>query len=310
MARKCLKSSSLKPSIEILKSQFLPDYPSGSSITYYDGKLYIIGDDANELLIVDRDFNKVKSITLFHYPGKRIPKPEKNDLETSTIVTLEGVDYLFALGSASRPNRTNGILIPLKNFQDSDPVQTINCSEFMNRLRRRDIGDLNIEGSCVIGNHFVMSNRANLGHPDNHLIFTSLNFWEDQNQAVILVSVLTIPASDTKAIIGVSELCYEKSNDRLLMTFSSEMTTNAYEDGIVGDSYLGWINDISEKIDTPKINIDGLIKLSEYRLFVGEKIEGLCIENLEGDSYSIDLVSDDDKGHSKLFKIKAYIPIR
>ena len=42
------------------------DYPSASGIEYYKGQLYIIGDDANDLLVVDTGFNLKNSIHLYN----------------------------------------------------------------------------------------------------------------------------------------------------------------------------------------------------------------------------------------------------
>jgi hypothetical protein len=50
------------------------DYPSASSIEYFDKKLYVMGDDATNLLILDTNLNIIDSIPLLSYPGKRIPK--------------------------------------------------------------------------------------------------------------------------------------------------------------------------------------------------------------------------------------------
>ena len=89
------------------------------------------------------------------------------------------------------------------------------------------------------------------------------------------------------------------------MTLSTEATDSSYEDGAIGDSYLGWANAITNKIGNSQIELDGIINLSESNdAFEGEKIEGLCVESVMGDTSIIHLVSDDDKGHTKLFKIK------
>ena len=50
------------------------DYPSASAIEYFDEKLYVIGDDATIVLVMDTSLNIIDSIPLLYYPGKRIPK--------------------------------------------------------------------------------------------------------------------------------------------------------------------------------------------------------------------------------------------
>jgi hypothetical protein len=101
-------------------------------------------------------------------------------------------------------------------------------------------------------------------------------------------------------------MCYVQEHDKLLMTFSTEMTANAYDDGTIGDSYFGWIDQITTKMLQPQIKVDGLINLSEHSaVFADTKIEGLCVESLEGTAYTINFVADDDQGHTKVFKVKA-----
>src|SRR5262245_20205928 len=85
------------------------DYPSASAIEYYDGKLYIIGDDATNLLVLDSDLKILDSIPVILYTGRRIPKDVKPDLEASTIYLDNKEPVLFLFGSGSLdPYRNTG----------------------------------------------------------------------------------------------------------------------------------------------------------------------------------------------------------
>ena len=286
----------------------LPDFPSGSSINFYQGSLYIIGDDAKDILVLDTLYNQQSLIHLFDYPEKRIHKVEKPDFETSTIVKIGGDDYLFVLGSASRPNRTRGILIPLKEKAIAkNQIIAVDYQQFVNRLEAIDPVEINIEGSTVIGNQFMLGNRANRMNPVNKLITTEVDFWKDQFNASIRVSSLKLSTKQDE-IIGVSELCYVPSRDRLLMILSTEGTDSSYEDGAIGDSYLGWINEISSKIGRSVIELNDMINLSESnKVFKGEKIEGLCMEMIANNEMTLHFVSDNDRGESTVFKVKALL---
>jgi hypothetical protein len=57
----------LIPKTEFLSSLLLTDFPSGSSINYYDGKLFLVGDDANDILILDTDYKKIDSKLMADY---------------------------------------------------------------------------------------------------------------------------------------------------------------------------------------------------------------------------------------------------
>jgi len=293
--------------LELIKSLTLPDFPSGSSINFYDGKLYVIGDDAKSILILDEHYSRHSVIPLFDDLHDRIPKALKPDFETSAIINSEGEDCLLVLGSGSRPNRMRGLLIPLNRATAIEQIKAFDYQEFIERLIANDLGEINIEGSAVVANHCILSNRANGKNPDNKFVVAEIGFWNHPVTTLFSVAALKLPTKSDKTI-GVSELCYDPLNDRLLMTLSTEGTDNAYEDGAIGDSYTGWIDNISKKTNDTSIELSGIINLSEdHREFIGEKIEGICIESVTNSNYVLHLVSDDDKGHSKLFKIKLSI---
>lgn len=67
-------------------SKELTHYSSASGIEFVNNKIYLIGDDANSILIVDSNFNTIDSISLYKYSEKRIPKAVKADLESMTIL--------------------------------------------------------------------------------------------------------------------------------------------------------------------------------------------------------------------------------
>lgn len=291
--------------IELITSLLLPDFPSGSGITLYKGHIYVIGDDANTILVLDSEYNVLDNIRLFNFEVKRIPKADKPDFETSLILQSEGRDYLLVLGSASRPNRETGLLLDLAN-STTKTIRQLDLSEFTKRLKQLPIGALNIEGSTVINNFAILSNRANHSNPKNSLIITSTDFWKSQETAPISVLTLDLSVVSNK-ILGVSELCYVKEKDFLLLTLTSEITSNTYDDGIIGDSYLGRIDNISKKINNNTLELDGKLNLSiANEAFTGEKIEGILVERIEDDAMIIHLVSDNDQGQSRLFKIKMF----
>jgi hypothetical protein len=291
---------------ELLKSVVLPDFPSGSSINYYNEKLYIVGDDANHILILDKDYQKIDSILLFDHPEKKIPKDEKTDLEASSFIHIKGEPYLLVLGSASKKKRKKVILVPFAedalNFSGSQ-FYVHDSKEFIARLKLNGVEEVNLEGATVTGSNLLLGNRGNRANPENHLIITDKDFWERQQESALSVLRLVLPAGEER--LGVSEMCYVESKNMLLLTLSSEGTDNAYDDGIIGNSHLGWANNITHKIDRSEIVLDGLIDLcSVHESFRNEKIEGVCVEATTGDDFILHLVSDNDCGESKLFKIR------
>lgn len=295
--------------IELLTSLLLADFSSGSSINFYHDRFYLIGDDASQILILDHAYHQVGSVTVFHDKAARIPKNVKADFETAAMVKVEDKDHLFVLGSASRANRMSGVLLPLEESKGKTQsgFTTISLADFISRIKQLPVGEINLEGSAVVGNHFVLSNRANGDHPANTFIITASDFWTQQLTAPVQVCKLILPETN-REVLGVSELCYVPSSDRLLLTLSSEQTNNAYEDGAIGDSYIGWMNSFSTKMNGAELTLDGMINLPQSNvLFKGEKIEGICVERVENNELTVHLVSDNDDGRSRLFKIKLTI---
>jgi hypothetical protein len=288
---------------EFLDSLLLTEFPSGSSINYYKNKLYLIGDDATHILVLDKTYKKLDEIALFNFDGKRISKDEKVDLETSTLLTLNSVDYLLVVGSASRKKRQRLFLIPLGETHEILPIEVVKIKAFIERLEQTAIAEVNIEGSCVVGNRLILSSRGNRTNPASALILTDPTFWEHQKTASISILPVELPIG-TPAMT-VSELNYNPAKDLLFLTFSNEATDNAYEDGAIGESYLGWMNNVTEKLKKEKVLVDGLMNLSDvHATFAREKIEGICIETHDSHEMIAHLISDNDLGESRLFKLR------
>lgn len=296
-------------SVDYLKSILLPDFPSGSSINYHNAKLYLVGDDATTLLVMNADYQELETIPLFDFTETRIPKAVKWDFETSCVVKYKGQDCLLVLGSASRKNREKGMLLPIDDSRTTAQARflELDLSDFVSRLKEKISAEINLEGSTVIGGNLILSNRSNLSNPDNTFIITSSDFWNNPGTAPLSLSQLTWPLQSPTGL-GISELCYVPSTDLLLLTLSTEMTSNAYDDGAIGDSYIGWVKDISTKLKQPTIALEGILNLSAVNaVFKGEKMEGICVESATNDALLIHLVSDNDQGTSKLFKLRLLI---
>jgi hypothetical protein len=298
----------MSASIQIITSLLIPDFPSGSSINYHEGKFYLIGDDATNILVLDIHYQKIDSVHLFDYSEKRIPKADKTDLEGSTILPVEGVNHLLIVGSASRKNRKRIILIPFSAGGLSFKALTNSFHKtkaFVKRIKSQDIEEVNLEGVCLVKGDLILGNRGNRSNQNNHLIITDRNFWQHQDDARLLIRKLSIPAGHTQEILGLSELCYIEQTDTLLITLTSEATDNAFDDGGIGDSYIGWINNAAARLRDETLALDGMINLAGVdAVFKNEKIEGICVESVDGAQIILHLISDNDAGESRLFKIK------
>lgn len=96
----------------------------------------------------------------------------------------------------------------------------------------------------------------------------------------------------------------------ILPTTQRADTGNAYEDGVTGNSYLGWISGISRKLHLPRLVADEMINLyNVHPSFQNEKIEGVCVEAVKGNKLFLHLVADNDKGTSTLFHVSLQLGV-
>jgi hypothetical protein len=285
--------------IKLLDFKENTDYPSGSGIEYYDGQVYLAGDDAADILIMDKKWRELGRIKVFENFDDRMPKNVKSDLEATTIVFQNEVPYLLILGSGSREQHRNKAL--LVNLESNNFTE-YNIEAFYNRLKDMGIQDLNIESAAVVEDLLILGNRGNKKNQSNQIIITPPDFWNHPENAEI--RIISIELENDSA--ELSGLTYSEKNDTLLYTASTEDRDNSYDDGKIGESYFGVIENAYRKLYRKKVKINEQIKLSEIDdEFIGQKIESVCIQSEKTGRLKLHLVADNDKGGSFLFKILA-----
>lgn len=275
----------------------LPRYPSASGIEYLNNRFYIIGDDANNILVLDSSLHIIDSIYLYSFAKERIPKDVKPDLEA--IASLPGNRLLLTGSGSSAPFRYVAWVIDPSTRQ----MDSLRMDTFYQHIIQNGIQELNIEGAASFPGGIILSNRGSKGYPENHLIFTKENFLEQQAQAEINM-VLAGPGNDSSSFSGISGLAYSPKSDALLLTVSTEDTRNSMDDGAIGKSYLWIVRDISAKRRWKAITPDRVIDLEALDdRFRGQKIESVCIIKETGKRLYLLLAADNDDGSSTLFKL-------
>jgi hypothetical protein len=286
--------------LELLDFKQLENYPSGSGIEFYDDKIYLVGDDARDLLVMDKKWNKPELVNLFEKTGKKTPKDFKSDLETITVLQVDKKPHLLILGSGSTEDRNKGLLFNLKN----NARTWIDLSIFYSRLKAAGITSLNIEGIALVYDYLVLVNRGNDANPDNHLIVTKPNFWKQQQDAPIELLKIDF-AQVSKERLGVTGLSYSDKHEDLFLTIVTENTTKTTEDGAIRKSYLAVIENLYRKIgrEKVKIKVNQLIDLSAAdKKFKGYNIESVCIQSEKDHSVKLQMIADNDTGKSYLFR--------
>jgi hypothetical protein len=286
---------------KIIAFKELLDYPSASGIEFYNDTLYLVGDDANSILMMNTRWENATRIDIFNTTENRITKKLKSDLEAITLVFFNSEPHLLILGSGSKELRNKAILIDIKTKEK----KFLDIEIFYERLKSAGILDLNIEGVALVNNLIVLSNRGNKTYPDNYLIVTASNFWMDQQN--ISFTIVKTGLSKIDKAMGISGITYSQRYDRLLLTTSTENTPNAIDDGSIGKSCLCIIENFYRKTNQERIKIkeSKIIDLcAADEKFKGYKIESVCIESEKQYSMELHLVADNDTGVSYLFKVR------
>lgn len=277
--------------------QQIPYYSAASAVECRNDTLYIMGDDATHLLVLDSSGKPVDSVRIFPGTASRIPKAVKADLEAATWFSP---DSLLLVGSgSSSPTRNRAVwVMPSLGKTDSLRLDTL-----YQRLAGLGIGDLNIEGACRAGQSMILSNRGHGGNPQNWLIFFPENGWWRQSTTP-LTTIRIGFRKDSSSFEGVSGLAYSPRTDQLLLTVSTEATSNTYDDGAIGKSYLWVVQQFSAKRQWKAINPNRVIDLAATDArFRGQKIESVAIERETPDFLHLVLVADNDDGKSTLFRM-------
>lgn len=283
------------PQLQLLSSQLLPYFSSASAIECYNNQLYIFGDDASYLLVLDTNYTIVDSTSYFADTAHRIAKEIKPDIEAATLLNFGDQTYLYGFGSMSTENRKMVYSFPIDSLQGF--IKTAYSPKKNGKIK-----EWNIEGAAFVKDQLLLVNRANTTNKSNYLLLETFiaNKSEDSSSRAIKID---LPPHQT--VIGVSGLYYIDESDLLLFTASEEDTPNAFDDGVIGNSYLAVIKDFSKKMFRNSIAPDVLINLTKVNsTFKQQKIESVCLEKIIGSNMILHLVADNDNGQSGIFKVR------
>lgn len=267
------------------------NHPSGSTVCFMRDLFYIMGDDATEILVLNDSLEELERIALFPKGDTaRIPKPLKADIESSFVISHNGTQCILFLGSGSvKTHRDIAYLFE----PESKNIRRIEFSGFYDQLRKQ-FAELNIEAATMLCNDLALGLRGNRTNPDNYIVLASPGKLSPEFKRKVLIK---LPVE----FIGISGMDYDAEQDILFITFSSESTPNAYDDGQIGESYLAIIQDAAKQIKEIELNISSLTKLSALSPELGlKKIESVTQTR---DKRQLLLVADDDLGNTDLFSI-------
>ena len=150
------------------------DLSAASGLVLRDGLFHVVADDDNHLFVfgLHGPTRQVRLLRGELPADKAGRKSRKADLEILVDVPGHG---LLAMGSGSRPTRERAVLV-----DGRDGIVDIDTSALCASLRGT-IPDLNLEGSVVDGDDWILLQRGNRGGGRNALVFLAL---QDLRQAL------------------------------------------------------------------------------------------------------------------------------
>ena len=141
-----IKHDASAQTVRLIKTTFLPSYPSASAIEFYKDELYVIGDDARHLLILDKELNIRDSVLLFKGAENRIAKDKKADLEAAALTNENGRTTLYAFSSFSTAKRIKQLIL----YPETKKYKIESVRSYLKGLKQTGLKELNIEGAAFV----------------------------------------------------------------------------------------------------------------------------------------------------------------
>jgi len=302
----------------IIKKATLEEIPSASGIEVINGIIYIIGDDSPYLFVLNQELQIINKIKLYE-PAEikdgRIPKLCKADLECMSVLSINNYPHLLILGSGSKsPQRDIAFLVKLPtNYNKKHLVLNTYVKDLYDLLRSNEEivaeGELNLEGAATGKEHFILFNRASGGSRNAALYFKLEEFVEyiqGHTEMTPFPTVYNYELSSLNNILsGFSGGCVFE--EKVFFSASVENTSNAFDDGEILGSYIGWMkeedlynNNEIDKVYKPK----GIVLLEENGSPFKGKIESITILEKDVNTYIALAVTDNDSPSSELLMLE------
>lgn len=287
--------------IKLLDYKELKDFSPGPGIESFDDNLYLVGDNARNILVMKRSWKIRETINLFASDTFRMTSELMADFEATTILQINKLPLILIIGSGSL--EAGGNKAVLMNLH-TRAIEEIDLTIFYNRLKQSGFEELDIKAITVLNDKIILCNRANKTHADNRIIITSLDFWKNQHLADILTVKIELEEKAGK-FFALSELAYSYENDWLISTVSSQDSNRPIDDGSSGECYLGVVEDASRKIGRKRFKINEYFNLAEVdKKFKGQQVRSFCIQADKEQKLKLHIVSSNNKGENFLFKVR------
>jgi hypothetical protein len=253
-----------------------PHLSAASGLVRVGNRFYVVADDENHLGVFSAHDHaapgELLRVLRGDLPdGMKKRKAAKADFEA--LVALPAfADYshgaLMALGSGSRENRMNAVLISLDAngvaHRDEGRPRVVDFTPLFQSLID-EFGDVNIEGAFIDGDHLSLLQRGNKGSGRNARIRVAL--------APLMAGLARGEDSVSREFVDVVDFSLGQVNDvpfgftdaaalpdgGFVFTAAAEDTENSYVDGACAGSVIGFVDaqdrvrDVLPLANSPKV---------------------------------------------------------
>ena len=283
--------------LKLLDYKEIPDLPVGSNVEFFNETLYLVDDDASDMVALNKKWQIQATHQLLRYDDPKILPGSKSDFEATTIVEVNSIPRLLVLGFDVKDNHHKAILVNLDDYTKEEH----DITEFYNRLKET-VGVINIESAAIVLGKLVLCNRDHKTAPENHIIVTDADFWRNQAKAEITTVSFDLPQTPNQ-VVGLSGLAYSYKNDWLVVTLLSESTDKDHQ--TTGDSYMAIIENASRKVVRKKMKVNSLFQLNKTSDgFAGYNMQSVCIRSDKSSRLKLYLLANNKAGKNGIFTVR------
>jgi hypothetical protein len=287
--------------IKLLDDKQLKNFSPGPGIESFDDHLYLVGDDARYIQVMNRGWKIQETISLFASDTFRMTKELMSDFNATTFIQLNKLPFILMIGSGSGENGTSKAVLMNLNTR---AIEEFDLAIFYSRLKESGFEEVEINALTVLNDKLVLCMGANKTAPDNRIIVTSLDFWKNQHLADIMIIKIELEGKAGK-FLSLTGLKYSYKNDWLITTILSEDAVKKIDDGSPGECFIGVVEDASRKIGRKRFKINEYFNLPDLdKKFKGQRLQSLCIQADKENKLKLHLVSANSNGEHFLFKVR------
>ncbi len=290
--------------ITINKQEDVKTIPSSSGIEWNNGRLFAVSDDSPWLFEFNASWELQNKLTLREYEMEngRVPKKVKPDYEA----LADDGETLVVLSSGSKsPTRDFGYIIDSKTRDFKEIVLTDLYKEFKKAAHIPEDGEINIEAITAAEGSFFIFHR---GNNSSNIAFKLAKdefyaYFNGKSSAMPTIKVLEVTLPSIKNFAsGFSGATYIPELKAFLITSSVEATEDAYNDGEILGSFIGYVpmadftngKDLTDVFKP--IIIDGKPLIT--------KLESITVKKIVNNKkLEVTAASDNDTGVSEFFEL-------